>query len=146
MDIDWSNAFWWAMGVAVTLVIFFLQSRKKKSIRKSLRELDLHLEYVNRLQGSQEYLFGMAFFALFMVIFFIALGLMLPALGEYLHSILSFPLIPQLCNAFSMMSFILATVVAFTEALTFRDFSNIERTQQRIEKKRAKLQEDLSNA
>ncbi|PYC27385.1 hypothetical protein DMO17_06495 [Aquipseudomonas alcaligenes] len=146
MEVDWNSAFWWLMGVAVTWIVFILQGRKKKAIRQRLRELDLHLEYVNRLKGSQEYLFGIAFFALFMVLFFISVGLMLPALGEYLLSILPFPLIAKLCNALSMMSFMLATIVAFTEALAFRDFSNIERTQQRIEKKRAKLQEDLNNA
>jgi hypothetical protein len=146
MEIDWDSVFWGVVGIFSTCFVFFLQNRKKKSIKKNLKDLDLHLEYVSRLRGSQEYLFGMAFFAVFIVTFFISLGLLLPAAGRYFNTLLPYTWVGGLANALSMLFFMLAVIVSFVEALNFRDFSNFERTQARIEKKKAKLIEDLSNA
>lgn len=134
------------IGSVVSLVIawFFhaLQGRRKRVIRQKLKDLDFHMEYVGRLRESDEYRLGMAFFYLFTVLFLIALGLLLPAIAK--HTVFNW--LAPVFSSFSLLCFLAAAITAFMEARSFRDLSNIERTKNRIETKRKKLQQQLEDA
>ena len=130
------------VSLLISWVFHFLQARRKKAIREQLKDLDFHMGYIGRLRESDEYRLGMAFFNLFAILFLIALGLMLPTAG----SLLSLDSVIPLTSFLSLFCFVAAAGMAYGEAVSFRDLSNIERTTARIEAKRKKLQEKLEDA
>lgn len=134
------------LGVLASILIggffYLLQSRKKKVIRQQLKDLDQHLEYVGRLRESEEYRLGMAFFFLFVVLFCISVGLLIPAIAKLFSS----PWVGTVSTFISFMLFLFAAIAALTEARSFRDLSNMERTTGRIERQRQKLQQKLEDA
>jgi hypothetical protein len=130
------------LSLVITWFFHVLQGRRKKAIRKQLEDIDLHMEYLDRLRSSDEYRLGMAFFFLFGVLFLIALGLLLPAVARSLP----FSWLGPVCSSLSFLCFLAAAMAAFMEAGSFRDLSNIERTTARIDEKRKKLLKKLEDA
>lgn len=119
---------------------------RKKKIREKIEALDAHLEYVSKVKDSSDELFRKAFMWLFAVLFLIAAGLFLPKVVAHFTSIVGLPGLRFLFEPFSMLLFMAAAIVAAAEFRVYSDVMNFEKAMERINKKKAELQQKYEDS
>lgn len=143
--------FWYFLaGVLITLLIsiFFyrLTVDRKKKIRERIEALDAHLEYLSKIKDSSDELFRMAFMWLFAVLFLLAAGFSLPKIVVHFTSIIGLPELRFLFEPVSMLFFIAAAVFSAMEYKVYSDVVSFEKAVERINNKKAVLQQKYEDS
>lgn len=143
--------FWYFLaGVLITLLVSILFYRltrdRKKKIREKIEALDAHLEYVSKIKDSSDELFRKAFMWLFAILFLIAAGLFLPKIVAHFTGILGLPGLRFLFEPFSMLLFMAAALVAAMEYRVYSDVIHFEKAMERINNKKAALQQKYEDS
>ncbi|MBM7124154.1 hypothetical protein ACFFJT_06800 [Dyella flava] len=133
-------------GCAFSLLLYILQNNRKKRIKEKIDELDLHMRYIQKIRKSSVELNRKAFMWMFTVLFCISGSLLLSLFAKMWSPKFSSGLVETIFSPFSLVLLMGAVIFSASEVIVYHDVSNFSRALERIENKKKKLADKLSNA
>lgn len=122
----------------------FANRRRKYSDK--LKELDSELEYVTRLRRSSLDLTRKAITHLFLTLFLLALGMLLPAFYELMSPLGANAFIELFVRVVSVLALFIAVLFSFSEFRTYTDVISYEKAVERISTKKKRILDKIENA